>query len=221
MTEEKKPEEQKEQEEKKEVQEPAPVKEPEAEDTGLEEQAVEVKDDLAQRETAVNPQAIEATESKKEEPIEEKKLPSFFIDDSVRHKVEVDILFDKETGKINSISKAGLGVDFGELKYHGHTQEWFEFSIPTYDDIATYRQKSSVFNRLANAMVLDGTQMRNFLLVWHLKDWSLRNGKEEKVELKHDKNGSLAEDSLNMVYKVFPTLIDVVLTIFEREVVLA
>lgn len=209
MTEEKKAEEQ--QEEKVEEQQ----------EEKKEAQTIEVKDDLAQRESAANAQAIEATENKKEAPIGEKKLPNFFIDEKDRHRVEVDVLFDKETGKINSVSKATLGVDFGELKYHGHTQEWFEFSIPTYDDVAGYRQKSSVFNRLANAMVVDGTQMRNYMLVWHLKDWSLKNSDGKKVELKHDKNGSLTEKSLDMVYKVFPTLIDIVLTIFERDVILS
>jgi hypothetical protein len=62
--------------------------------------------------------------------------------------------------------------------------------------------------------------MRNFLLVRHLKDWSFRDRNGEKVELLHKDNGALDDDSIKKVYSVPPTIIDVILTIFEKDILL-
>ena len=57
--------------------------------------------------------------------------------------------------------------------------------------------------------------------MWHLKDWSLIDAKtKKKIELKLDENGSLSDKSMEKVYKVHPTIIDVVLTVFEKDVLL-
>jgi hypothetical protein len=167
--------------------------------------------------------AIAKTVAEKEAKKEEQKflLPSFFVDTEEKSRVDVDILFDKTTGKLLSISKTGLGVDFSVYNYLGYVKEYFDFTQPTYDDLSTYRQRCSVYNKVAQRLFVDSTQLRNFLLVWHLKDWSLKDKNGNKVELKHDDDGSLSKESMDIVYKTFPTLLDVVLTIFEKDIMLA
>jgi len=179
------------------------------------------------KESAINDEGITVISARKEaqdeeEPEEVVSVPSFFVDSEERHRVEVDILFDKKNGKIMAISRAELGVDFSSdnLSILGHTVEWFEFTIPNYDEMATYRQRCSIFNSQAGRLLQDGVQLRRFILAWHLKDWSVRDSKGNKIELKFNSEGSLSTESLNMVYKAMPILLDVVLTILEKDLLL-
>lgn len=202
------------QEEATEATEATEAVEPEGQLTPAEERATGVK------EQAVSDIGLAAaTRSAGLEP-EKPVFPSFFVETEKRHRIEVDILYDKASGNVLSISKVGLGVDFEQYPTLGHTVEWFEFTQPSYDDIATYRRNSQVFRREANRMVVDGIQMRNYFLVWHLKDWSLCGADGKKIELEHDSEGSLSDESLEKVYELSPTLVDVVLTIYERDVIL-
>jgi len=150
----------------------------------------------------------------------EPALPSFFVEEDDRHLVEVDILSSKSDGRIVSISRKGLNVDFKQFDYLNYSSESFEFSLPTYDSMSTYRQRSSVFRNEAQQMVVDRVQLRNFFLVWHLKDWSMRDRKGEKVKLEHDEDGSLTDECMKKVYSVQPTLIDIVMTLFEKDILL-
>jgi hypothetical protein len=86
--------------------------------------------------------------------------------------------------------------------------------------MSTYRQRSSIYRREAQQVIVDKLQLRNFMLVWHLKDWNLTDEDGKKVALTLDSNGSLSEESLAMVYAISPTLLDVVMTIFEKDVLL-
>jgi hypothetical protein len=190
-----------------------------------EEEGVEVKkaqklsgeQDMARNTEAM---AVAKKEAENLPEEEEKKYPSFFVEPEKKHKIELDVLFDKKTGKILSVSRTGLGIDFEKFQYLGHVEEWVEFTQPTYDDIATYRQQASVFNQDAGKVLVDAVQMRNFLIMWHLKGWSLKNSDGSPVNLGHDEDGSLSADSIKKVYELFPTLVDVIMTLFENEVLL-
>ena len=70
-------------------------------------------------------------------------------------------------------------------------------------------------------MIVDRLNLRNFLLVWHLKDWNMTDEEGKKVDLMFDPNGSLSEESLAMVYALSPSLVDVVLTGFEKDILLS
>lgn len=156
-------------------------------------------------------------ESEEETPV---ALPSFFVDTEKRHTVEVDILCSKKDGQVLSVSRTGIGIDYSEFEYLSHFKESFEFTFPTYEEMSTYRQRSGVYRKEAQQVIIDRLQLRNFILVWHLKDWSLRDAKGDKVELKHDDNGSLSDESIKVVYKTHTTILDVVLTIFEKDILL-
>lgn len=152
---------------------------------------------------------------------DKKCLPSFFIKPEARQKICVDILSLKEDGKIVSVTKSGLGINFvKDFPSMVHTELIFEFSIPNYEDMTTYRQRSSVFRKEVGMSMIDKLQLRNHLLVWHLKSWNLTDSEGKVVELKTDKEGALNDESLSILYSVSPTLMDVVLTLFEKEVLM-
>ena len=149
--------------------------------------------------------------------------PSFFIEDDDRIKIELDILYDKQKGNLVSISRKGL-LDPEDFETLGYSHEWFEFTPPTYEDMTRYRQRCSVFSEEAGRTLVDGTVLRNFYIVWHLKDWSMRKRDGSKVELVHDKTKSsnpniqsLNDKTITAVYKINPTLLDIVLTLLERD----
>lgn len=171
------------------------------------------------KESVTDSDAI-AIEQAKTDVVESEKLPSFFVNKDDRRKIEVDVLSSNVDGKVVSISRTGLGVNFSEFPQLHHSVEWFEFSVPSYEDMSSYRQRCSVYRREAGQMLVDRLQLRNFLLVWHLKDWSLVERQGEKVVLKHDSDGSLSDESLKKVYSIHPTIIDVIMTILEKDILL-
>lgn len=172
------------------------------------------------KEVAQNEEVIAASE-KVAVPVVEVQTPSFFIADDDRHRVEVDILFNPTNGQIVSVSRANIGLDFSTFQSLKHSTEWFEFSVPSYEDMATYRKHCSAFRQEAGKVLIDVIQLRNFILVWHLKDWSLRDKDGNKVTLSVVPAGTLSDKSIKKVYSLPPTLIDVVLTIFEKDVLLS
>jgi len=190
-----------------------------------EEQLRENDERMGIRDAAVDTDALaEAEEQGGEAAPAEPALPVFFIEGDELSRVEVDILYEKSTGKVKSVSKVELGrlagIDFGSYKHLAHSVEWFDFSTPNYDDMATYRQRSSSYVTSANRMIIDAVKMRNFLLVWHLKAWSLRGSDGKVIELEHDEDGSLTSATIKRVYSVPATILDVVLSIFEKDVLL-
>ena len=160
--------------------------------------------------------------SKVESPKEE-ILPSFFIKSSDRVKINIDVIFDKVSGKILSISKEGMiNKDlFKEYTTLGHVKETFTFSQPNYDDLTTYRQRSAIYRREVQKMVVDILQMRNFLIVWHLKDWTIRGADNNKIDLIMEANGALTDSCIKTVYGLHPSILDVVMSNFEKEILLA
>jgi hypothetical protein len=174
------------------------------------------------KEAVVNSDAIAVEKEKVEVKAEEKPVrPSFFVKKSDKHRVEVDILTSRSDGRIMSISRTGMGLDFEkDFSFMNHEVSWFDFSLPNYEDMSTYRQRSSAYRREAQGVIVDKLQLRNFLLVWHLKDWSLTDESGNKVELNHEDTGALTDESVAKVYAVNPTLIDVVLTIFEKDILM-
>lgn len=171
------------------------------------------------KEIAQNPEVMIAD---KNLPIDKPVAkPSFFVKKSSRHNVVLDVLSAKDDGRIVSISKTGLGINFDQdFPFLVHTELVFEFSIPNYEDMSTYRQRSGVYRREAQQVIVDKSQLRNFLLVWHLKAWNLTDDDGNKIDLNFDANGSMSEESIAIVYSLSPTLLDVIMTVFEKDILL-
>ncbi len=151
------------------------------------------------------------------------KIPSFFVRAEERVRVEVDILFRKTDGHILNVALAELKIDFSKVEYLGHSREWFEFSQPKYDDMASYRQQSMVFNQRTGKLIVDPVKLRNFLIVFHLKGWSIRSADGVVVPLTFAGDSSrsaLTGECLNVLDSIHPTVIDVIMSKFEVEILL-
>lgn len=170
------------------------------------------KDDFVDKEGT--DEAIMGSAFSFDEPAAPAKI---FMDEDYRVKIELDILSDKKTGKIINVFKKDT-FTIGEMdKLFGHTVESFEFSVPTFDDVTLYRQQSSNNpNR-----TIDKSLFRSFLIAMHLKDWSLKDEKGEKINLDFDINGGLTQKSTRIVNRVPTVIWDLVLTIFERETLIS
>ena len=148
--------------------------------------------------------------------------PSFFVKKSARQTVKVDVLTSLDDGRIVSVSRTGLGIDFEKnFPFMDHTVLEFHFSTPNYEDMSTYRQRSAVFRREVQQMIVDKLALRNYLLDWHLKDWNLTDDEGKKIVLACDPTGTLSDESLAMVYTLSPTLVDVVMTVLEKDLLLS
>ena len=215
-----------------------PENKPEAEESPSEQATIEAnppkdEDDasrLGLKESAQNADAMAIEKEKKAgagkkkaEPEKEKAAkPSYFIDAKEKHRVEVDILSNKDTGQIVSVSRVGLGINFEEEFPYLHSERaWFDFTTPSYNDMSSYRQRSGVYRQEAQSVIIDKLQLRNFILVWHLKDWSMTDEKGKKIKLTHEKNGALSDESMSKVYELHTTIVDVVLTVLEKDILLA
>jgi len=162
-----------------------------------------------------------ATNEAKEQgyDVPEKKFPSFFIKKDDRFKVEVDVLFKKISGQILSVSKVGVGIDFSQLDMLGRFGCWAKFSLPDYEKITTYRRNST---RIEDGiLVIDNFRLRNFYLIYHLKDWNVIDDEGNKIDLEFDPDGSLTRETVGKVNSIFPTLLDVILTVFEGRLLLS
>jgi hypothetical protein len=146
-------------------------------------------------------------------------LPKFFIDSNDRIKVELVVMFNKKSGELLNISLKEFRIDLSKLTFLGSSVEWFEFSRPTYDGLSSYRQKSMLFDKTIGKMLVDPVRLRNFLIVFHLKAWSIRDNEGKPQELGFNGN-ALDSSALKVVDKVHPTMLDIVLSKFETEILL-
>jgi hypothetical protein len=171
------------------------------------------------KESGSNDVAVKEAEESKEESDDEVSFPSFFIEDEDEIEIAVDILFDKKTGKIRSVSKAGL-IDKEDFNVLGFTTEKFYFKPATYEQMNQYRQRCSSYRRDAGKVLSDPISIRNYLIVWHLKDWTMTDRKGKKIELSFAESGALDDSSMERVYKLGSTILDVVITLLEQDMMM-
>lgn len=144
-----------------------------------------------------------------------KVAPSFFMDDGQTVKIDLDIWSDPDTGRILSVTKRGEIDSEAMEKYVLKTEHWFEFSVPNFDDVCIYRQKSSRY--LGKEQVTDINLFRNFILLGHLQGWSLSDKNGNPVEVKREKDGSLSLETVGWINKLHTVVWDIVFTLFERQ----
>jgi hypothetical protein len=158
-------------------------------------------------EEGINNATIEEAFEKTETPVP----VQMFMQEDEQVEVEVDIFSEKKTGKILAVFKKDAfkpdGEDFGFAVHK------FSFSIPTFEEVSEYRQRSS--NN--SSRLVDKNMFRNFLMAMHLKDWTLTDNAGQKIELEFEADGTLSKKSIRIVNKVPTVVWDVVLTNFEKE----
>lgn len=148
------------------------------------------------------------------------EYPSLFISNNDVIKVYVQVLFDSNNGKpIMMNILRNLDVELPELKYLKRTIEWVEFTIPSYDDMVSYRESSLSYDSGTNKFLSDPIKMRLCYLRYHLKDWSIKKD-GEVVELVRDGSSALTNESMSIIGSINPSMMDIILTEFEREAML-
>lgn len=163
------------------------------------------------------PKPEEKKSEEKEKAIPPKR-PNLFLKKDQRIKVEILLLTDIE-GNIKNIVKKGL-IDENILEHSTLFKfyETLEFSYPNFDQLSRYKSQSTFFDRSTQQLMLDNIKLRNYYLIWHLKDWTFTDIDGNKIPLKFDKDGSLSQDTIAVVYDTYPTILDICLNIFEKEI---
>lgn len=141
--------------------------------------------------------------------------PSFFVDPNQTIRINIDVISHPTTGKILSVIRSGT-IDSEELgKVLVKTEHWFEFTIPIYEQVSMYRQRSSRY--INKESVVDINFFRNFIIAAHLKDWSLTDAKGNKIVLERNADDYFTKETMDIINHVAVVIWDVVLTSFEKE----
>ena len=174
-------------------------------------------------EATVNPEtnAVPA-EKPAEVPKEEKKkaVPHIFFKKDSKVEISVNGYHNNETGElafaVPADDKDTSNDDtFGELFTKVNYKFWF--SRCPYDKYNRYRTRSMIYNSEDQNNTINELRLREFFLVFHLVDWNLTDEDGNKIELKFDPNKALSDESLNLIYTLPNTLLDVVLSTYEKK----
>ncbi len=150
-----------------------------------------------------------------------KAKPMFFIKGEDVVTIEVDVLTDPKTGRVMSVTKSGYGIDFEKnFSYFVHTLLKFEFSVPNYIQLSEYRRRCTTLDSETDKPIVDRVKLREFLLVNHLQGWNLTDTEDRDIPLKFDETGILSDVSLLIAHSLTPAILDVVFTVFEKDVLL-
>lgn len=185
----------------------------------------ESKNELEEKSMTEAPQEKKEQKEVKPESVAEKKEPKkkvapkiFFKQDS---KVEISIngYHNNDTGElafaIPADDKDTNDDSFGELFTKVNYKFWF--SRCPYDKYNRYRTRSMIYNSEDQNNTINELRLREFFLVFHLVDWNLTDEDGKKVELKFDPNKALSDESLKLIYTLPNTLLDVILTTYEKK----
>lgn len=182
-----------------------------------EEVTVEQKPVEAVAET--KPESVaEKKEPKKKEP-KKKAAPRIFFKQDSRVEISINGYHNNDTGElafaIPADDKDTNDDSFGELFTKVNYKFWF--SRCPYDKYNRYRTRSMIYNSEDQNNTINELRLREFFLVFHLVDWNLTDEDGKKVELKFDPNKALSDESLKLIYTLPNTLLDVVLTTYEKK----
>ena len=182
-------------------------------------------DEEKKEEVTVEQKPAEAVAETKPEAVAEKKEPKkqvapriFFKQDS-RVEISINGYHNNDTGElafaIPADDKDTNDDAFGELFTKVNYKFWF--SRCPYDKYNRYRTRSMIYNSEDQNNTINELRLREFFLVFHLVDWNLTDENGKKVELKFDPNKALSDESLKLIYTLPNTLLDVVLTTYEKK----
>ena len=190
-------------------------------------------DEEKKEEVTVEQKPVEAVAEKKPESVAEKKpesvaekkeskkkaAPRIFFKQDSRVEISINGYHNNDTGElafaIPADDKDTNDDSFGELFTKVNYKFWF--SRCPYDKYNRYRTRSMIYNSEDQNNTINELRLREFFLVFHLVDWNLTDEDGKKVELKFDPNKALSDESLKLIYTLPNTLLDVVLTTYEKK----
>lgn len=182
------------------------------------EQTKEVVDNPTNGEPTATAMAVK--EEKKEEPVVKKAPPRIFFKQDSKVEISINGYHNNETGEL----AFALPADDKDANDNGNFNDLFTivnykfwFSRCPYDKYNRYRTRSMIYNSEDQNNTINELKLREFFLVFHLVDWNLTDEEGNKVKLKFDPNGALSDESLRLIYTLPNTLLDVVLTSYERK----
>lgn len=144
--------------------------------------------------------------------------PMFFVDNK-EVEVNIFVLYNKNDSSI--IRVAGTAIDEDLIDGIVQEQYKFYFSKPNYDDISKYRQLSMYYDDSAKKTIVNPFKLRNYIILNHLKHWDgITDVDGNIINLELDIDGTLKQSSLDLVYQMNPSVVDVVMTIFEQKAML-
>lgn len=182
-------------------------------------------DEEKKEEVTVEQKPAEAVAETKPEAVAEKKeskkkaAPRIFFKQDSRVEISINGYHNNDTGElafaIPADDKDTNDDAFGELFTKVNYKFWF--SRCPYDKYNRYRTRSMIYNSEDQNNTINELRLREFFLVFHLVDWNLTDENGKKVELKFDPNKALSDESLKLIYTLPNTLLDVVLTTYEKK----
>ena len=181
----------------------------------------ESKNELEEKSMAEAPQEKKEQNEVKPIAVEEKKkaAPRIFFKQDSRVEISINGYHNNDTGElafaIPADDKDINDDSFGELFTKVNYKFWF--SRCPYDKYNRYRTRSMIYNSEDQNNTINELRLREFFLVFHLVDWNLTDEDGKKVELKFDPNKALSDKSLKLIYTLPNTLLDVVLTTYEKK----
>lgn len=150
---------------------------------------------------------------------EKKKInPFLFVGDALVD-IKTYVVYDDD-GQIVSVLNEDVATLKDVLVSFNFKEYVFKFSQVNYDKLNKYRQRSLEYDKMTKNNIVNHLKIRDYFIIYHLRDWNIDDENGKKVELKFDTNGSLSDESVEKVYSLHPSIIDVVLTSFERKMVL-
>ena len=185
----------------------------------------ESKNELEEKSMTEAPQEKKEQKEVKPESVAEKKeskkkaAPRIFFKQDSRVEISINGYHNNDTGElafaIPADDKDTNDDSFGELFTKVNYRFWF--SRCPYDKYNRYRTRSMIYNSEDQNNTINELRLREFFLVFHLVDWNLTDEDGKKVELKFDPNKALSDESLKLIYTLPNTLLDVVLTTYEKK----
>jgi len=165
--------------------------------------------------------AIAQLKIKKKDKTEKNfKFPKLFVKKEEFVAIKIDILFDPEFGDVYSITQSGI-VNPDGLDALENITYTFKFKPIAYDDMQSYRRQASFYDANAKDLVINRLTLRNLFFINHLRYTDLIDNDGEPINLKFDEaTGNLDLNSINKIFQTMPALLDVVMTLFERKLMM-
>ena len=110
-----------------------------------------------------------------------------------------------------------------ELKDQGMIEFPVEtrWSVPSKTQLDSYRERSARFNTAARAVLVNRGMVEDFIIRNHLLEIKIGPEDNQKsVELTRDKKGALTNESMRVINKLHPSVIDLIFAKFVDEAAL-
>ena len=149
-----------------------------------------------------------------------KAKPLFFVDKN-EISIQLFVVYDNLSGRLLNVSTSNLAQQLSNIQGVSQTSYQFVFTKPNYEQISRYRQLAMYWDNRANKTIVNPFKLRNYLILNHLKSWKgVTDQYGDEIELQLDNDDTLTQKSLETVYSVNSSIIDVLMTQYESKAML-